>query len=204
MKASVQSIDTVSTSNSFVLVDSFGKELSADGEEKTVLYGPKDSEGVKTSYIISDDEITDNVGGILKNLYKGRKLVGLPKGSVVQYVNDANGEIAAIRIMYIPGSTDNYFETGRYEVTKDYMSAIYQCYAKVVTYLPESNRLVWNGHEQGEDRTWDRSSGMGGNVYLHDSKTDRITTIDKTQILPGDDIFLSQSNYSTKMTVVYR
>ena len=218
-------VDDVGNSGNFAIVDSFVGGLDENGEEKTILVSAQDVNGYQERIFIEDDDIADTTG-ICNASYKDRKLTSLPKGSVVQYITNYKGEIAAIRILFIPTAEKSYFEYGDPRVSANYVGLLfYTSFAKVIK-VTDSGRILYNGHGyeaanatagtpewiwDGDlstaKRNWDRNTGASIQkpvFYLYDSADDTITTITINDILPEDDMFIVKKSVYTKMVVIYR
>lgn len=208
LKASAANVDNVASSRNFALVDSFILSLNEDGEEKWIMRSGKDADGNEIEYVLADENLTDTLGDVHES-YKNKRLLDLPKGSVVQYITNGVGEIAAVRILFTPQKEKVYYEYGSTASSASSISLkIFATFAKVIKYTNDG-RLLLNGKGIQEDgtmlHTYIRNFQLGGCLkYLYDSSTNRLTTIEPTDILPGDDIFMVRALTNTKMIIVFR
>jgi len=221
IKATAADIDAVTSSGSYALVDSFVQGLTEDGERKWMLRSAKDANGEYTDIPIADEEIADTLG-VYNASYKDKKLLELPKGSIVQYIKDGYGEIANIAIMFIPDSDNKvYFEYGNTKPSATSMPVkFYSAFGKI--FKVTDGRIIFNAHGEIDDnadkvvdriwdgdintaqRNWDRNLKIAGTKYLYDSNTGKISTITTEDILPGDDMYIIKSSVYVKFIVIYR
>lgn len=221
IKATAADIDAVTSSGSYALVDSFVQGLTEDGERKWMLRSAKDANGEYTDIPIADEEIADTLGAYNAS-YKDKKLLELPKGSIVQYIKDGYGEIANIAIMFIPDSDNKvYFEYGNTKPSATSMPVkFYSAFGKI--FKVTDGRIIFNAHGEIDDnadkvvdriwdgdintaqRNWDRNLKIAGTKYLYDSNTGKISTITTEDILPGDDMYIIKSSVYVKFIVIYR
>lgn len=221
MQATVADIDAVTSSGSYALVDSFVQGLTEDGEAKWMLRSAKDANGVYTDIPIDNEDIADTLGTYNAN-YKDKKLIDLPKGSIVQYVKDGYGNIANIAIMFIPDfDNKTYFEYGNTKPSATSMPVkFYSAFGKVFKNV--GGRVIFNAHgaidddaDKVVDRNWDgdintaqqnwnRNLKIAGTKYLYDTKSGKISLIEAEDILPGDDMYIIKSSVYVKFIVIYR
>ncbi len=218
-------IDDVGNSGKFLIVDSFAGGLNEDGDERTIVISAQDASGVQKKFYLENDDIADLTGKCNAS-YKNVKFTSLPKGSIVQYMTNSYGEIAAIRILFIPEADKRYFEYGDPRVSAGYIGLeFYTSFAKVIK-VTKNKRILFNGHGyeaanatagtpewiwDGDlstaKRKWDRNlaaSIQKPSFYLYDTVEDTIKTIKLADILPGDDIFIVKKSVYTNLVVVYR
>lgn len=217
-------IDEVGSSGKFAIVDSIQGGTTPQGEVKPILVSAKDENGLQEKIFIDDEDVKDTVGTCNPN-YKDVKLTSLPRGSIIQYATNMRGEIAAIRILFIPTEEKTYFEYGEPRISSDYLALIfYSSFAKVIK-VTEDGRILFNGHGSEDTdadgvidwiwdgdfsnakRNWDRNIGAAiqkPSIYLYDKEDKEVTTITLSDILPEDDIFIVKKSVYTNMIVVYR
>lgn len=209
----ILNIDDVGNSGKFLIIDSFAGGLNEDGEERTIVISSRNSSGVQRELYLANPDIADLTGTCNIN-YKNVKLTSLPKGSIIQYMTNSYGEIAAIRILFIPEADKRYFEYGDPRVSTDYIGLdFYTAFGKVIK-VTRNNRILFNangmqvnGTIDTANRKWDRNLGASLQspvFYLYDTAEDTITSIKRSDILPGDDIFLVKKSIYTYIIVVYR
>ena len=217
-------IDVVKSTGNVIIVDSFVKSLDEDGEMRMMVQSTKDADGKQKKEILASEDLVDETGGIANDKYLGMKMTDLPKGSAVQYARDGYGEIAAIRILYVPTDKNEYFEFALPRIDKTYLGMeFYTTFAKVIK-VTSGNRLIFNGNNTGilkdandkavvwdgdletANREWDRNLSLSSvsNIYVFDKATKKLTQINSSDLLPNDDILLVMKNSEIKMIVVYR
>lgn len=205
-------VDAVKSTKNIAVVDRFERGLNEEGEEKMTLITAKNADGIQTNLYLADEDLTDETGGIANDKYLGMKVSELPKGSVLQYVKNGYGDVAAVRILHIPSETKTYFEFGLPRISESYLALTFYAGFGKVSKITSAGRVIYNaggmeanGTIDTANRKWDRNlSVSSASNYLFDSTTQKISSITSADILPGDDILIILQNSKVVSTIVYR
>lgn len=205
-------VDAVKSTKNVAVVDHFERGLNEEGEERMILVTAKNADGIQTNLYLSDEDLVDETGGIASDKYLGMKVSELPKGSVLQYVKNGYGDVAAVRILHIPSETKTYFEFGLPRISESYLALTFYAGFGKVSKITSAGRIIYNAGGMEENgtidtanRKWDRNlSVSSASKYLYDSATKKVSSITASDILPGDDILIILQNSSVVSAIVYR